>query len=587
MSNTEVITRLVVDASGAQVGTDHFVAQMRQAQKAHEDFQARITGTVESIRRQFENLQAKTDPVFKAQIAAQREMVKAQELAGKAVKLGVSDQQRADAVMAALTKRHLDLINAAKAAANGHTEHGRAMQAAGTIAGEFNARLQSSASSLGLVGTAMAATGPIGLALAATIGAVALGFTVAARESMRLADDLGKMKDQAETTGISFTGIQGLRKIAAENGVAVDKLDGSLEKLTVGLDSAKDAEGDLYAQILKINAGLAQQLLVVKNNEQAFDLLAKATKAADDEVSKAKLMKAAFGRGGLGMGRVMDAVADAGGISGATALINARDLVDPAVGKILDDLADKITYTFHTARNNVVLAFGKPVLETLDDLSQQFITFSREVRNWKSPDELRSFLKDWIKEAVEEIKSLLGLIGDIASGIGAAIRFIRQQRSQSAGNVDALTGNGSMAGVDPMTGAYVGPTSPLAGKPPTTGYVAASFPDQALPGTAGLMEDIAAARAAVKHFEDAIVRNYSAGLVSQSVAAQKVLADKRRELFLTPSIDPFTGGMSFDAPQKRSAAADANIADRRLVDRLTRLLREKEGRNIKLGKGSF
>lgn len=126
MAAEQRIVELVVDASGAVSGTrlgaaayDHFgdraEAAMVRAQAAADRqftaFQTRAPRSVDAVAAAYDNLQSKMDPVFHAQVRAEREMTQSLAVVNRAVLLGVTTQEQATRDIIRLKRMQVEAIN--------------------------------------------------------------------------------------------------------------------------------------------------------------------------------------------------------------------------------------------------------------------------------------------------------------------------------------------------------------------------------------------------------------------------------------------------------------------------------------------
>lgn len=88
MADKEYVVRLVVNGSGAKTELADFIAKGNES-----------SATMKRAGKSFEDLQAKSDPVFKALLTQQREVAKATKIAGDAVRLYGVDQAKANEVI--------------------------------------------------------------------------------------------------------------------------------------------------------------------------------------------------------------------------------------------------------------------------------------------------------------------------------------------------------------------------------------------------------------------------------------------------------------------------------------------------------
>jgi Ca2+-binding EF-hand superfamily protein len=193
-----------------------------------------------------------------------------------------------------------------------------AQKAMGTVTSDLNNRVQASAGAFGVAGAALSALGPVGIGVAAVMGAVYLAINHMISEADRMGEGALAMRAFSETTGLSISQLKSLGKAGAEFGVGTDVIAASVDKFTINMEEARKSTGKLFDEVRMIDGGLATELAATKTTAQAWDVLAKARNAASDQ-SKNALSKAAFNKGGLETGLVLDVTAEAGGLEALVA----------------------------------------------------------------------------------------------------------------------------------------------------------------------------------------------------------------------------------------------------------------------------
>lgn len=142
-----------------------------------------------------------------------------------------------------------------------------------------------------------------GLAIAAGIAGIAAGIGKMATE----ADKLAKTSRQI---GMTAEQLQELQFAADRQGVSVETLTKSLEKLNRNVGDLRAGTGTLTTFLNKTNPALAEQLKNVTSNEEAFNLLTREINALPNQFDKSALSVAAFGRAGIDMLKLLEAGPD-------------------------------------------------------------------------------------------------------------------------------------------------------------------------------------------------------------------------------------------------------------------------------------
>lgn len=275
-------------------------------------------------------------------------------------------------------QKALDKLNAAASVA-GNKGGSSGLNAVAAVIDELKSKATGLAFNLGPVGTGLIALGPVGLAAGAALGGVAAALSAMNSEASRLGGLAQALRNLSETTGISGERVQALLNVGGSLGIESDKVTASLSRFTAQLDQVHQATGPLYDQIRKVDSGLADQLVKTRDNATAWNLLAQAyTKA--DTAQRAAIALAAFGRGNIGTGRVLESTAAAGGID-AAAQRQSAVLTNAQIDKFAE-LNSKIEDTQKHARDLMASLWTQDVLErqlrfweTLDKIAQSVAGF--------------------------------------------------------------------------------------------------------------------------------------------------------------------------------------------------------------------
>lgn len=389
----EAVRRLTIVTSAP--GADQAAASLRGVSKAMDGVTVASTSQEKatlSLDQKFASLERR----YVAQVRAQQDFEKIQKQVNAAVAQNPALQDRANIILAAARDRHDQLSNSQRALA--------------TVAQDLSSRAQAAASSFGAVGSALAVMGPVGIATAAALGVMTLGFKQASDAALVLAETAGKLKDFSETTGFSVVQLQALQKAGAQVGVSAESVSRGLERFSVAMDDVKKGTGPVFESLLEINPALAQQMKQVNSLTDAWDVFAKAIKQADLEQSN-KLARSVFGRSGVEITRLARANADAGGLGGLTKQLKEVDQITDAQAERWDNLGDKIAENMKAARQNIVSIFAEPVLTNLNTFSAGFLEVSRVAKEFKASDELKSVLKALYLPAPARLAaSLIGIV---------------------------------------------------------------------------------------------------------------------------------------------------------------------------------
>src|SRR5205807_580865 len=140
----------------------------------------------------------------------------------------------------------------------------------------LKSRVEETAQSIGPLGILLGGLGPIGLTVAAGIGAAVAIVYEMSKAAGELADRASNIRNFADETGQTTTAIQALIAEGAKFGLAGEQIATGLQKLSVNLDQAHRGTGALYQDLFRINPELAHQVAAAKNVADAYDLIGKA-----------------------------------------------------------------------------------------------------------------------------------------------------------------------------------------------------------------------------------------------------------------------------------------------------------------------
>ena len=179
----------------------------------------------------------------------------------------------------------------------------------GTV-GELKNRMSGLAGNSGILGTALMALGPAGMAAAAGFGALALGVGKALAISREAVRDFDALAKRARTFGISSDLYQALQLSAEEQGVPQEMLNIALQTFVVRSGEAANAQGTLYSKLKQTNPELLKQFMAAQTGEERLRVLTAAVRDLDSAEDRAALTAAAFGEGNVSLVRVLGDTAE-------------------------------------------------------------------------------------------------------------------------------------------------------------------------------------------------------------------------------------------------------------------------------------
>ena len=102
----------------------------------------------------------------------------------------------------------------------------------------------------------------------------------------------------ARQIGLTAEALQELRFAAERQGISTEDFTKALQKMNKNVGEARVGTGSLTTYLNKANPALGKQLKLVENSEQAFDLLIEEINRLPNQMEKAALANAAFGKSG-------------------------------------------------------------------------------------------------------------------------------------------------------------------------------------------------------------------------------------------------------------------------------------------------
>lgn len=396
----QVVTQLIVDSSGANVGVAAFEAAMARAKAAAVDGGSVTASSFESAQRRWTASLGATDPVIKGQIAMETALARQRNIGADAVRLGIATQESANVQLDRVKQKHEANIAAIKEETGQLTAGERTLSAFGKATSGVSGQLIALSAGAGPVGVFLSALGPWGLAAAVGIGAVATAFGFVAEESARMGAKAVDLRVFADVTGLAIGQIAALRNAGAEAGVAGDTVASSFERMTANLTAARRASGTLFDEIRLVNSGLADQLRSSTTTVQGIDSIAAAYHQAGDDAQRASIARAAFGKAGASLGPVLDKIAIAGGVEQLAQLKQVGEQTD-AQTRRWADMQTKIDETNKQAKNILAGIFTEEGLKAAllaAEAAKQMALALRDIASQKEGlNWLQRMMADWAR----------------------------------------------------------------------------------------------------------------------------------------------------------------------------------------------
>lgn len=157
-----------------------------------------------------------------------------------------------------------------------------------------------------VIGGFLQSVGPWGLAAGAGLTALGAGLVGFDRTARQAIEEVGALKDMADTLMISAENLQGLRNEILLAGVKAEVADKAMQTLAINSARASEGFGKMKAALEKVNPELGRALAATETQSERFKILARGISEAATENEKLNIATAAFGGDGAQMIRVVD-----------------------------------------------------------------------------------------------------------------------------------------------------------------------------------------------------------------------------------------------------------------------------------------
>lgn len=240
-----------------------------------------------------------------------------------------------------------------------------------SVSQEAQSKIAEMSAGAGVAGRVLSSLGPVGIAVAAVVGAVSIAFWKGAEAAEAFGDKSKKLREAAESAGLTITQFKLLSSLGSKVGLDSDQTATFVERLTVSFDALRNGGGPLFDQLVKIDEQLVRDVGNARNTAEAIDILAGAYSRATDQAQRNALARAIGGRGGIPGGRLLQSVFDAGGLDQLEQ--KARD-----AGKAIDEGLVNRTALLKTNLDEIRKRtdnvwgsiFAEPVLKSLTTMAE-------------------------------------------------------------------------------------------------------------------------------------------------------------------------------------------------------------------------
>ncbi len=331
--------RMIFETQGA----DAAVAEMKKLETA----ETSLGQNSLNLDRAFTNLERRYSETARATADYERAM----KTLNAAVAQNPALTERASSIQQTIAARYQATMQAARQAHEAQTALGVGMQA-------MAAQATAASASTGILGSMLQTFGKGGAAAAIGIGATVLAIRKLDEGVHGTAQYARDIKNFADATGLTTAQVQGLNKEASRFGISTDEMRSGLMRFTSTFDEVRGGGGALLEVIRKIDSDLGEQAVSAANEEEALAVLAAAYRKAGNEFERARLLRAAFGRGGQAMAPLIENL-DLGQITDKYA---GRGLSEDII-KDLRRLEGEINTIGSNISNKIYSLFAVPWLE--------------------------------------------------------------------------------------------------------------------------------------------------------------------------------------------------------------------------------
>ena len=136
------------------------------------------------------------------------------------------------------------------------------------------------------------------MAVGAAVAAAGAAMAANTRNIAKQGDEFAK---NSRRIGLTAEALQELTFVADRQGVSAEALQKSFQILGKNVGELRHGYGALHANLSRTNPALAEQLANAESNEEAFSIAADAISRTSDEIDRAALTQAVFGRSGQEM----------------------------------------------------------------------------------------------------------------------------------------------------------------------------------------------------------------------------------------------------------------------------------------------
>jgi hypothetical protein len=321
-------------------------------------------------------------------------------MANVAIRLSVENAETVRQALQALGK---DGEKALRQLETGTAAPNRGLNALSSLVDDAKSRFMGLATSIGPAGSAMIQLGPAGLAAAGAIGLLGAAFNSAAERAQQFGEWARRVREAAETAGVSTDMLQALAQAGDRAGLSFDQSAQFLTKLTTSVEQLRQGTGPLFEALARIDAGLVRDVASARTTSEAFDILARAFQRLTDAGQRNRLAQAIGGEGGVGAGRIL--AGWMGSPEEVERTARAQRLASEQQLSSADEMWRSIQRTRQEADQIWSRMFSQPALNALQAAADVWLGIARTAET----------IARFSRQAVED-QSRVGQAGNLALG---------------------------------------------------------------------------------------------------------------------------------------------------------------------------
>jgi hypothetical protein len=270
---------------------------------------------------------------------------------------------------------------------------------------EVQSRAQAASGSLGGVASVLGGLSPALFGIVGIAGAAVVAINAMSTSAHELAEKAQELRRFADVTGLTTTQVQALRSEASKFGLTGEEVQNSVQAFTAKFEQLRLGEGELLAQVRRVNPAIAEQMQVATNAGDALTLLGQALAQTDNVFQRNSLVKAATNRGGLANANFLTGL-DVGQLTKSFA--DAGKGLDETLIKKLAQLNVEIAKLQAQAKQALAEGFSEGQLEREKSFAKEWLDFARSARDFALSGDLRFLLQTVASVRIGGKGTLLG-----------------------------------------------------------------------------------------------------------------------------------------------------------------------------------